>query len=51
MEIDGYAEEPWHWRYIGVGLATRLKNEGKTLTEWVYEAEAAGEDLLPKKCE
>lgn len=22
--------EPWHWRFIGVQLATKLKNEGKT---------------------
>jgi len=21
--------EPWHWRFVGVELATRLKNEGK----------------------
>lgn len=24
-----YIFEPWHWRYVGVDLATRLKNEGK----------------------
>ena len=24
-----YSFEPWHWRYVGVDLATRLKNEGK----------------------
>ncbi len=22
--------EPWHWRFVGVQLATKLKNEGKT---------------------
>jgi D-alanyl-D-alanine carboxypeptidase len=22
--------EPWHWRYVGVELATRLHAEGKT---------------------
>lgn len=22
--------EPWHWRFVGVPLATKLKNEGKT---------------------
>ena len=24
-----YIYEPWHWRYVGVSLATRLHNEGK----------------------
>ena len=24
-----YIYEPWHWRYVGVVLATRLHNEGK----------------------
>ena len=27
---DYYQYEPWHWRYIGVALATRLHNEGRT---------------------
>lgn len=26
---DYYIFEPWHWRYVGVALATRLKEEGK----------------------
>lgn len=25
-----YIFEPWHWRYVGVALATRLKNENKS---------------------
>jgi len=24
-----YVYEPWHWRYVGVALATRLHNDGK----------------------
>lgn len=24
-----YIYEPWHWRYVGVELATKLKNDGK----------------------
>jgi LAS superfamily LD-carboxypeptidase LdcB len=24
-----YVYEPWHWRYVGISLATRLHNEGK----------------------
>ena len=26
--ITGYTYEPWHWRYIGVEDATRMKDEG-----------------------
>lgn len=33
--IDGYEVEPWHWRYIWVDMATRLKNLGWTYTEYV----------------
>ncbi len=33
--IDGYEVEPWHWRYIGIDMATRLKNLGWTYTEYV----------------
>lgn len=24
-----YVYEPWHWRFVGIDLATRLRNEGK----------------------
>ncbi len=24
--IDNYEVEPWHWRYIGVDMATKLRN-------------------------
>ena len=33
--IDGYEIEPWHWRYIGIEMATRLHNLGWTYTEYV----------------
>jgi zinc D-Ala-D-Ala carboxypeptidase len=33
--IDGYEVEPWHWRYIGVEMATKLKNLWWTYTEYV----------------
>lgn len=36
-EIDGYAVEPWHWRYVWIELATELKNEWKTFAEFVNE--------------
>ncbi|OIP53507.1 hypothetical protein AUK10_02320 [Candidatus Gracilibacteria bacterium CG2_30_37_12] len=34
VEIDGYHEEPWHWRYIGVDVATKLWREDMTFTEY-----------------
>lgn len=35
--ITGYNFEPWHYRYVGVGLATALKESGITLDEaWPY---------------
>ncbi len=33
--VDEYEVEPWHWRYIWVDMATRLKNLGWTYTEYV----------------
>jgi D-alanyl-D-alanine carboxypeptidase len=35
IEIDGYDIEPWHYRYLGTTLATRLHNLGWTYTEFV----------------
>ena len=34
-DIDEYEVEPWHWRYIWVEMATRLKNLGWTYTEYI----------------
>ena len=34
-EIDGYYIEPWHWRYLGVDLATKLREKGITFTQYV----------------
>ncbi len=39
-KIDGYQIEPWHWRYIGKEMATRLKKLGWTFTEYVRFQEA-----------
>lgn len=33
-QITGYIDEPWHWRYVGVALATQLKEQACTLDEW-----------------
>ncbi|WP_227521556.1 MULTISPECIES: M15 family metallopeptidase [Bacillus] len=34
-DITGYAFEPWHFRYIGVELATEVFNSGLTLEEYM----------------
>ena len=35
-EITGYKFESWHYRYLGVDLATKVYNEGITFDEY-YE--------------
>ena len=32
--ITGYMYEPWHLRYVGVDLATKLANSGLTMEEY-----------------
>ncbi len=39
-DIDGYEIEPWHWRYLGKEMATRLKRLNWTFTEYVRFQEA-----------
>ena len=35
IDIHGYIYEPWHWRYVGVRIATAMRNEDiKTLEEY-----------------
>ena len=34
-ELDGYYIEPWHWRYLGVDLATKLFKKNITFTQYV----------------
>lgn len=34
VKIDGYAVEPWHWRYLWIELATYLHNNDITLAEF-----------------
>lgn len=34
QEIDGYHIEPWHWRYLGVELATFLHDKGLTYAQY-----------------
>ncbi len=44
-ELTGFYYEPWHYRYIGVELATRLKHQEKFLIEHLMEMEL--EPCLP----
>jgi len=34
--IHGYIFEPWHWRFVGVEIATAMHNEGIVLLEEFY---------------
>jgi len=36
MDIHGFLFEPWHWRYVGVAIATAMYDEGITLYEEYY---------------
>ncbi len=35
--ITGYAYEPWHYRYVGVDVATIIKNENITFEEYAVK--------------
>jgi D-alanyl-D-alanine carboxypeptidase len=35
LEVTGFYFEPWHFRYVGVELATFLHDSGLTLTEYL----------------
>jgi D-alanyl-D-alanine carboxypeptidase len=37
IEITGFYYEPWHYRYIGVELATQLHDDGISLTQYLLE--------------
>jgi D-alanyl-D-alanine carboxypeptidase len=45
FELTGFYYEPWHYRYLGVELATRLKHEEKSLIEHLMDMEL--EPCLP----
>ena len=32
--ITGYSYEPWHFRYLGIDLATKVYKEGITFDEY-----------------
>lgn len=33
--VTGYMYEPWHFRYVGTDLATKIKASGKTIEEYL----------------
>lgn len=35
-EVDGYEIEPWHWRYIGVDMATELHRLDMSYTRFLH---------------
>ena len=41
--ITGYSYEPWHYRYVGVDVATKIHEEGITYEEYYAKYIAAGE--------
>ncbi len=46
LNITGFNYEPWHWRYIGVEIATDMKTKGMT-TYHEYWATYKIQDALP----
>lgn len=40
--VTGYMSEPWHWRYVGVDVATDMHNKGVTTLEEYYGIEGGG---------
>lgn len=40
-EETGFNYEPWHFRYVGVELATELKESGLTISEYLLAAQGA----------
>lgn len=40
--ITGYMYEPWHWRYVGVTVATDMFNKGERTLEQYYGIEGGG---------
>jgi D-alanyl-D-alanine carboxypeptidase len=44
FEITGFYYEPWHYRYIGVELASELKTMGISLTQYLL-------DIYPPPCD
>ncbi|MGL4831836.1 MAG: M15 family metallopeptidase [Propionibacteriaceae bacterium] len=41
-DITGYSYEPWHWRYVGVEVATDMHNRNITTLEQYYGVTGGG---------
>lgn len=39
FELTGFYYEPWHYRYVGVELASQLKEAGQFLTAYQFETQ------------
>ena len=47
FELTGLYYEPWHYRYVGVEMATHLKELGQTLTQ--YQLANQPEPCIPEQ--
>ena len=45
--ITGFQYEPWHFRYVGVELATEMKNKGVATLELFWDLESAPDYAAP----
>ena len=37
QEATGVPNEPWHWRYVGPTIATKVKLENRNINEYLYQ--------------
>jgi D-alanyl-D-alanine carboxypeptidase len=42
-DVTGYTWEPWHWRYVGVGLAQYMRDNDIATLEQVFDLPAASD--------
>ena len=40
QDVTGISYEPWHWRYVGVDNAKKIKKSGLTLEEYTATLKA-----------
>lgn len=45
--VTGYMSEPWHWRYVGVTVATDMHTKGVTTLEEYYDIEGGNYSTDP----
>jgi len=45
--VTGYMSEPWHWRYVGVTVATDMHNKGILTLEEYFGVEGGGYKTEP----